>query len=319
MLRTLSTLARRWAAPAVPSRLRRRWRSLDADRREFLGATLTARGYRVDGPSVTASLADHLVGRLTVFRREVVPWLADAVPLDGATVLEIGCGTGSSTVALAEQGAQVIGVDILPDRVDVARTRCAAYDLRCELHVANAVDVSSIVDGRDVDLVVFFAALEHMTLDERLAAMRGTWAMLRPGGHWCLVDTPNRLWVFDGHTSVLPFFHWLPDELAVAYMRHSPRAELAGAWSEVTPESVEELARHGRGISYHEFEVAIGPLAGLDVVSDLAGYRERHSAARRLLRTWRPAHRVERVLRRAGPPVHPGFYTESLDLVLRKP
>ena len=40
-----------------------------------------------------------------------------------------------------------------------------------------------------------------MTLDERLEAIKSTWEATRPGGIWCVVETPNRLWFHDGHTS----------------------------------------------------------------------------------------------------------------------
>jgi len=52
--------------------------------------------------------------------------LRDA-PTERPTVLEIGCGTGGVSVALAEMGAtQVRGVDLSPASVDVARRRAKA-------------------------------------------------------------------------------------------------------------------------------------------------------------------------------------------------
>src|SRR6185295_3548288 len=54
-------------------------------------------------------LAAHLEGRLRLDRMKVAPWLDATRPLRGCRILEIGCGTGSSTVALAEQGAEVTG------------------------------------------------------------------------------------------------------------------------------------------------------------------------------------------------------------------
>src|SRR2546426_10445367 len=53
-------------------------------------------------------LASHLFQRLESNRKMIVPWLDDARPLGGSSILEIGCGTGASTVALAEQGATVV-------------------------------------------------------------------------------------------------------------------------------------------------------------------------------------------------------------------
>ena len=43
--------------------------------------------------------------------------------LSGARVLDAGCGAGPMSVALAERGAQVVGVDISPQLLEVARRR----------------------------------------------------------------------------------------------------------------------------------------------------------------------------------------------------
>lgn len=316
--------ARRWVEPPVPQRLTGRRSHLDQEARAHLREALVTTYFDGDAaylarPAGTKDLADHLGARLTRFREHIVPWIDAATRLDGARVLEIGCGTGSSTVALAEQGALVTAIDLDADSIEVARRRCALHGVPAELHVANAVDVPELLTGHVPDIVVFVAALEHMTLDERLSAMAATWAMLRPGGLWCVTDTPNRLWPFDGHTALLPFFHWLPDELAIRYLPMSPRTELAGRWTDAGPDSVAEFVRHGRGISYHEFAVTLCPPDELDVVDSLSSYRERHSRSLRALRALRPARRHERALRRLGPPLHTGFYEDSLDLMVRKP
>jgi 2-polyprenyl-3-methyl-5-hydroxy-6-metoxy-1,4-benzoquinol methylase len=62
-------------------------------------------------PEGQADLSDHLINRLNNFRSFVIPLLNSLLPLKDAAILEIGCGTGASTTSLAEQGAQVTGVD----------------------------------------------------------------------------------------------------------------------------------------------------------------------------------------------------------------
>src|ERR1051325_2899198 len=61
-------------------------------------------------------LQDHLFNRLETNRNMIVPWLDEVRPLQGTSILEIGCGTGASTVALAEQGAEVSGGDVHASR-----------------------------------------------------------------------------------------------------------------------------------------------------------------------------------------------------------
>ena len=198
--------------PDPPSHLAKRFRQLAPEQDRELRAVLATHFSPRRGPAVgdatRREIEDHRIVRLLRDRRFFVPWLDDARPLDGATVLEIGCGSGASTVALAEQGARVTAVDIDPAALAVARERCRIYDLEVEFVCANATEIAQKLADTPFDLVVFYASLEHMTHTERLESMRRTWEMLRPGACWCVADTPNRLWVLDSHTSKLPFFRW---------------------------------------------------------------------------------------------------------------
>ena len=92
-----------------------------------------------------------------------------------------------------------------------------------ETQIQNAIDAGKTFAGRTFDIVIFFAALEHMTLDERLTAMKDTWSLLRPGGIWMVVEAPNRLWFWDGHTSMDNFYNWLPDEVASRWAHRGAR------------------------------------------------------------------------------------------------
>jgi predicted SAM-dependent methyltransferase len=49
----------------------------------------------------------------------------------------------------------------------------------------NATEVAAAFEDRAFDLIIFYASLEHMLIEERLQAIADTWAMLRPGDLWC--------------------------------------------------------------------------------------------------------------------------------------
>jgi SAM-dependent methyltransferase len=271
--------------------------------------------------SITAeNVETHLRRRLEADRRVFVPWLDAVCKLPGARVLEIGCGTGASTVALAEQGAEVVGLDLSEPAISLARQRCAAYGVSAEFHRANAVEAPALFADRSFDLIVFFASLEHMTHAERLQALAGAWGMLAPGRFLGLVETPNRLWYVDNHTSLLPFFLWLPDDLAMAYSRFSPRSGFRERYAGDDPSQITDFLREGRGVSYHEFELALQiPAEQLPVASSLGTH---HPLLERL-RRWRPARpldtRYRALLEEIYPGLDRGFLFPSLDLLLRKP
>ncbi len=270
-------------------------------------------------PEGQQDMADHVFWRTNTDRGFVVPWLASALELDGCRILEIGCGTGASTVALAEQGCRVIAVDVNQGNIRAAERRCRAYDLKAEFTCCNAVNVGDVFRSSKFDLIVFFATLEHLTYAERLVALKSTWNMLEPGAFLCVVETPNRLWWFDNHTAFLPFFHWLPDDLALDYAPHSKRAFMKAYESATRDEATNlDFARRGRGVSYHEFDLTLGDAASLDVVSALDVYARSRKFA--LWARWAAStdRKYEKILRSLGPKIHRGFYQPHLNLLIRK-
>jgi 2-polyprenyl-3-methyl-5-hydroxy-6-metoxy-1,4-benzoquinol methylase len=151
-------------------------------------------------------LLDHLTARLGYDRKLTIPWLDSVRHLKDAKVLEIGCGTGASTVALAEQGANVTAIDIDEKALSDAKIRCEIYGLSVEFHHLNATEVVPFFSKETFDFIIFWASLEHMTHEERMIAMKKTWDMMPSRGLWCVTETPNRLYFYDSHTSLMPFF-----------------------------------------------------------------------------------------------------------------
>lgn len=260
-------------------------------------------------------LTDHLSTRLEITRTHVIPWLESVRSLHNARVLEIGSGTGSSVVALAERGARVVGVDIDEGALQVAQKRCALHGIEAELHLANATEVARSFHNTSFDLIIFYASLEHMVHEERLQSIADTWAMLRPGELWCVVETPNRLWHTDSHTAQLPFFHWLPDELAFKYARFSGRTNFREVYNELSDERLLHFRRRGRGVSFHELQVALGSSDAFEVVSYKNEFLERMGWARKAALS----DSYVALLKEIAPDVHVAFLQENLDIILRKP
>ena len=108
----------------MPSGLSREEVETDARLREVLERTYFARcdpGY-LDSPAGRDDLADHLHRRYDVCLAHVVPWLARHARLEDAEIVEIGCGTGSSTAGFAGVARHVHGYDI-----DAPSVRAAAH------------------------------------------------------------------------------------------------------------------------------------------------------------------------------------------------
>jgi S-adenosylmethionine-dependent methyltransferase len=265
------------------------------------------------------SLDDHLYLRLTNARITIVPWIASIMSLQRATVLEIGCGTGSSTVAIAEQAARVVGVDIDEGSLKVAKTRCRLYGIdRVEFYQVNANEVGSpLIEAADI--VVYFSCLEHMTLDEKLSSISRTWYSLKSGAYLAVIETPNRLWWKDFHSSFLPFFTWLPDDLAIHYAKFSPRTKLYhNVQLPVRDDQLLTMTRLGRAFSYHEMQLAIPELAELRTWSMHQWMRRRNPIEfARWIGTGDAS--FERQLIRRGPKLNSAYYMKLLNLLVQKP
>jgi len=95
----------------------------------------------------------------------------------GLTVLDYGCGSGADAVLLAARGASVIGVDISPHLIEIARKRAAAYRFPIEFRAASAYDMG--LPDASVDVVFSHAILHHLDLP---AARREIQRVLKPGG-----------------------------------------------------------------------------------------------------------------------------------------
>jgi S-adenosylmethionine-dependent methyltransferase len=308
----------------IPSKLSRNFIALGKEQAQLLTNSLMVNMFnseKTEDSSDVQQLTAQMEVRLQNHRTRVIPWLNSLRLLKGLKILEIGCGNGTSTVALAEQGALVTAVDIEQGLLSDAQERCRAYGVSATFHLMNATEVAASLGDQQYDIILFFAVLEHMTYSERLTAIRQTYDMLSPGGLWCIIGTPNRLHFFDSHTALLPFFYWLPDELAIQYAPLSPRAEFGERFSQAgSPSEAQKLefARWGRGMSYHEVELALGPLEHLHIVSSLGGFLKKRDFIYKMAVNYSTNGRYGAFLRRLYPNVHEGFFDPFLDIVIQK-
>src|SRR5512133_4168337 len=76
----------------------------------------------------------------------------------GATVVDVGCGTGTLAIALAASGAEVIGVDGDPEVLALAHAKPGAEAVQWSKGLATALPLP----GASADRVVMSLLLPHL-------------------------------------------------------------------------------------------------------------------------------------------------------------
>jgi SAM-dependent methyltransferase len=102
-------------------------------------------------------------------------------------VLDYGCGSGEEAVPLCQRGARVIGIDISPDLIAIARQRLQKYGVQADLRVGSAYETQ--LADESVDVVFCMSLIHHLEIDR---VKNEICRVLKPGGRFIFKE-PVRL------------------------------------------------------------------------------------------------------------------------------
>ncbi len=214
------------------------------------------------------------MGRKT---RDRINWMC--AQCDGATVLDIGCSQGITSILLGREGFEVHGIDIMAEAAEYAERELAAEPPEVRGRVRfERMDLLSLEEDRLYDNVVMGEVVEHQTSAARF--LRAGRRHVAPGGR-LVVTVPFGLHPFPDHKCTV-----FPREIAEALdgMRvdHLDVVDgyirvVAAAVSEAAPEAVapERLLRATEAGTLHAQELRFEAL----------GAARRNDAARKELAT----------------------------------
>ena len=154
--------------------------------------TLTSRAedvaiYEAQGPTWWTS-DRYLVRGLRALVKPRMKWFTQtAGAWKGLRVLDLGCGGGFMSEAMAREGATVVGVDPAVRALEAARAHAAEQRLRIQYRAGHAEAIP--LPDASMDRVVCVDVLEHV--DDLGQCCREIARVLKPGG-LLLFDTINR-------------------------------------------------------------------------------------------------------------------------------
>jgi 2-polyprenyl-6-hydroxyphenyl methylase/3-demethylubiquinone-9 3-methyltransferase len=115
-------------------------------------------------------------------------WIRKHVNLDGCRAIDIGCGGGILTEAMANAGALVTGVDMAEGALGVARLHQIESGAEVDYQQATAEEMASKHAGT-YDVVTCLEMLEHVPSPPQVVASAAE--LVKPGGH-VFFSTINR-------------------------------------------------------------------------------------------------------------------------------
>ncbi|PQE00563.1 SAM-dependent methyltransferase [Mycolicibacterium parafortuitum] len=130
---------------------------------------------------------DAVGERIAPIAEQVVDAAGSRRPLRDAAVVDLACGTGSAALTAADRGAQVTGVDLTPELLEIAAGRDGASSVRW--HTADASDTG--LPAASFDVAVSNMGIVFVDPEKQVAELI---RLLKPGGVLAFSS-----WVRDTH------------------------------------------------------------------------------------------------------------------------
>ena len=111
--------------------------------------------------------------------------LLNAGRLGEGKALDLGCGVGRQSIALAKKGFEVVGVDISARAIKYARQNAKRVGVKIKFVVGDVINLG-FLKGKEFDLVVDWANLHGIDMNKREKYVQGIVKHTRRGGRFLL-------------------------------------------------------------------------------------------------------------------------------------
>ena len=144
------------------------------------------------------------------------------IEVNGRRVLDLGCGAGGLTVALAENGAHCLGIDLIPSQIEQASRFASERRVSVEFLATDVLKLNEFdraLDRRSFQLIVLSECVEHLKDRENVKfVLSRIKKYLTPDG-LVYVSFPPWFNPYGGHQAGwpiirrIPWFHLMPTRI----------------------------------------------------------------------------------------------------------
>ncbi len=116
-------------------------------------------------------------------------WINGLCPLQGKTVLDIGCGGGILTDSMARAGAQATGIDLSTKALRIAQLHAMDAQTPNVQYREISAEAIALEQPASFDVVTCMEMLEHVP--DPASVVQACATLVKPGG-WVFFSTINR-------------------------------------------------------------------------------------------------------------------------------
>jgi len=157
----------------------------------------------------------HYYEQLNYTNEYLIPYFKQYIDsFAGMKVLEIGCAEAGFLAAIKELGAEVYGIEISRERVNIAKEKNPG--LKILVGDVSSKDLLNDIKDR-FDFIVMREVIEH--IPEKTETFRNLYGLLNEGGY-LFMSFPPKYSPFAGHQQIarsfikiIPYLHILPEGL----------------------------------------------------------------------------------------------------------
>jgi SAM-dependent methyltransferase len=142
--------------------------------------------------------------------------------------IDIGCGTGTNVITLAQAGWNVIGVDFAPRAIGIAKRKAKTAEIKADLFVRDATNLKDI--NGSFDLVLDMGCFHGMG-DKKADYLSELDRVLAPNGYWLMYGFFNPDPASNGTGLVEADLDLIPPSMTLIWRQDGfDRRERPSAW-----------------------------------------------------------------------------------------